>query len=231
MHDHKCMGCETLFPQWTQPCWLAQHIRQRLQRRRLSQLHHQVNTMKRLFSALILAVCATVAQANVTITLTPEQAAALAKSQDPAATVTSTAENVSATMRKEASAWGEMGANMGKALVGAAKEVGVAANEFAQTPLGKVTVAIVAYKIVGQDILAVVFGGTVMVFGLSLALWFLLTNRFYDRKFETKPTLFGLVNRHYVTEVKTDSDTFVGKLMGAAVSAAVGLVVGLTIIF
>ncbi len=46
--------------------------------------------------------------------------------------------NMSAEVRREAAAWGELGANMGKAVVGAAREVGVAANDFAQTPLGVV---------------------------------------------------------------------------------------------
>ena len=60
--------------------------------------------MKKFFIATSLALAAFAANANTTITLTPEQAAQLAKAS------TTDAKNVSAVVREEASAWGRCSA-------------------------------------------------------------------------------------------------------------------------
>ena len=44
------------------------------------------------------------------------------------------------------------------ALIGAAREVGMAANEFASTDLGKVVTFVVVYKIIGESLVGVGFG-------------------------------------------------------------------------
>ena len=157
--------------------------------------------------------------------LTTEQAAQIQKQvqemqQQPT--------NVSQTVRKETEAWGELGANMGKALIGAAKEVGVAANEFAGTSLGKITVAIVAYKIIGRDILKIASGIATLVVGTWLAV---LGHRRYawDFKYETKPVLWGVFNRHYVVECKAHDDT-AGVMIVATMFLIVTWVTGLNII-
>jgi hypothetical protein len=83
-------------------------------------------------------------------------------------------------------------------MVGAAKEIGIAANEFSQTQLGKIVVFIVAYKIIGQDILRVGLGASVILFGYSLALWILLTRRWSDVTYTYEPALWGVVQEgHY----------------------------------
>ena len=113
--------------------------------------------------------------------------------QDPA--------KVSENVRKEAEAWGDLGSNMGKAVVSAAKEVGVAANDFAQTPLGKVTVAVIVYKIIGQAALHLIFGTLILLFGWSMALYMLVFVRFYDKNvtYDYKPFLWGMWMRRVKT--------------------------------
>jgi len=54
--------------------------------------------------------------------------------------------------------WVELGANLGKGLASTAKELGVAANDFVKTPVGKVTAFIIIYKFVGRDIVHFVVG-------------------------------------------------------------------------
>lgn len=160
--------------------------------------------------------------------LTPEQVAQINKQVSEMA---STPTNVSATVRKEAEAWGELGANMGKAMVGAAREVGVASNEFANTSLGKIVVAIVAYKVVGKDILGVIVGSFIIVLGYSICIWILISRRWSEVKYEYSPALWGLYNRRTVVSSKTDGEVVAGKLIGAGILALASTVVGLNTIF
>ncbi|KAI9549461.1 hypothetical protein GHT06_001861 [Daphnia sinensis] len=91
--------------------------------------------MKKVLASLALLFATSAFSTTSTVdvrNLTPEQ---VAQVQKQVSELSSTPVNVSASVRKEAEAWGELGANMGKAMVGAAKEVGVASNEFAQTGL------------------------------------------------------------------------------------------------
>lgn len=157
--------------------------------------------------------------------ITPEQAAQIQKQVEEMQQKPTT---VSANVRKETEAWGELGANMGKALIGAAKEVGVAANEFAGTSLGKITVAIVAYKIIGRDILKITSGIATLVVGTWLAV---LGHRRYawDFKYETKPVLWGAFNRRYVVERKAHDDTG-GVMIIATLFLVVTWIAGLNII-
>lgn len=96
---------------------------------------------------------------------------------------------VSEKVRSEVEAWTDLGQNIGRATVGAAKEIGIAANEFAQTPLGIITTAIVVYKLIGQDMKRVVVGSFLLLFGTILGSW--IARRRYIRQYEYKPVLFG----------------------------------------
>lgn len=139
--------------------------------------------------------------------------------------------NISAAVRQEAEAWGELGANMGKAVVGAAREVGVAANEFAQTPLGKVVVFLTIYKIAGNDLLGVVFGSITLLVGTILAIWVAKTKAFYTRECESKQVLWGMFNRNIITKVTVDDKVAFAKMFGAAVLLILTWLIGLNTIF
>lgn len=120
---------------------------------------------------------------------------------------TNTPVNISKTVRGEAEAWGDLGANMGKAMVGAAKEVGVAANDFASTSLGKIVVFIIAYKIIGKSILGVIIGSLIFNVGTTLSIWFFRSSRWSKVKYTKEPAFWGLYQRQIVVEKDTDSDT------------------------
>ena len=177
--------------------------------------------MKKLIFALLMSA-ASLAHATIdTSKLTPAQVAELSAK---AAAMTATPENISATVRKEAEAWGEMGANMGRAMVGAAREVGVAANEFASTPLGKVTVAIVAYKIIGKDVLGVLVGGLILIAGWALGIWFLTTKRWSTLTYEYVPALRGLITRKRIVKVVPPDD-----MQGVTIIVGVALILLATV--
>jgi hypothetical protein len=142
------------------------------------------------------------------------------------------AKNISATVREEAEAWGTMGSNMGKAIVAAAREVGVAANDFARTDLGKVTVAVVVYKLIGRDVLGVIVGTSILFTTFSLAIYLMVWFRFGAKKtYEYKPKFWGLYNKRYLISVDEPVDGTVGRFIVAGILIIVGLIVGLNTIF
>lgn len=138
---------------------------------------------------------------------------------------------VSSKVRQEAEAWSELGANMGKAMVGAAREVGVAANEFAVTPLGTVVVGITAYKIVGRDLLGVIIGTLIIVFGYSIAFWMFLTRRWSNIQYEYKPILWGAFERRKIAKISSDEDTTQVRVVTGALILLISTVIGLVVIF
>ena len=188
--------------------------------------------MKKLIAILALALSTTAfadGRAIDTSKLSKAQITELAvKAEEMSAT---TPENVSATVRKEAEAWSELGANMGKAMVGAAKEVGVAANEFAVTPLGMVTVAITAYKIIGRDVLGIIVGSTILFLGWTFGIWIFLTKRWSTVKYEYEPMFWGMYKKSRIVSISTDNDVTMAKVWAGGLLIAASTLIGLNSIF
>ncbi len=188
--------------------------------------------MKKLFATLALCVSSgafAAPQNSVDVSkLTPEQ---VQRINQQVTEMSNNPMNVSATVRKEAEAWGDLGSNMGKAMVSAAREVGVASNEFASTSLGKIVVGIVTYKIVGREILGVLVGSITLLFGWSVAIWLLTTRRFADIKYEYEPVLKGLFKRKRIVSIEQSSNTILNKMLGAAGVALLSSITGLNLIF
>lgn len=160
--------------------------------------------------------------------LTPEQIAELqiqaSKMKSPA--------NISATVRKEATAWADLGANIGTAMVSAAKEIGVAANEFSQTGLGKIVTGIIVYKVLGRDILGVIFGGGILLVGGVFTLMIFRSTRFATEvQYEYVPVLWGMFNRRRVVKIESNGDQTFGRCLSTGIVGAMTLLVGLNCIF
>lgn len=160
--------------------------------------------------------------------LSPEEQAAIKKAIE----AQNSGMGVSAKLRTEASAWADLGTNMGKATVAAAHEVGVAANEFASTPLGKITLTMVAYKIVGKSLIGLVLGVLTMAFFAGLAIWFVRHGRYLGATYELRPVLFGLYQKRFlVSNTTRREDDAGGYYIAGFVSAVIGLLVGSIMIF
>jgi len=140
-------------------------------------------------------------------------------------------DNISATARAETEKWVELGGNMGKAAVGAAKELGMAANEFVATPLGRVTMGVVIYKVIGKDIIGMIVGGCIVVFFLTMAVVLLRMKKYTNATYEYKPVLFGLRQRQFVMSGSIDNEWAVGYMIASFVCIVIGLLVGLNIMF
>lgn len=72
-------------------------------------------------------------------------------------------------------AYVEVGKGIGAGMVSAAKELGVAANDFAVTPLGQITIALIIFKVAGGQIIGIV--GGLLWFAVMLPLWVHYFNR------------------------------------------------------
>ena len=120
--------------------------------------------------------------------------------------------SVSEKVRSEVDAWTDLGQNIGRAAVGAAKEVGMAANEFAQTPLGIVTTTIVVYKLIGKDAVHFLLGSCMIFFGTLIGLW--ASRRRYVRQYEYRTVLFGLWRKKNTISENVDESEFVFRIVG-----------------
>lgn len=184
--------------------------------------------MKKIIMWLMLALSMSAfAEVSMTEGLTKEQVAELAAT---AAKMKATPVNVSATVRKEAEAWGELGGNVGKAMVGAAKEIGIAANDFASTGLGKVVTAIVVYKLVGYAMIKLLVGSFILLIG-TICGWWLLTHKFGEMTYEYKPFLFGMWQRKVVVSEIEDTNSTIARMWGLVFIVVATLLVGLPVIF
>ena len=190
--------------------------------------------MKKILITLALALAATSAFAADTLKtegLTDKQKAEVALHIENLKNSETSPANVSETVRKEASAWGELGSNMGKAMVGAAKELGVAADEFSQTNLGKITVGVVVYKLIGRDIVKFMVGMLTFIAGSLMVLYLIFTHAFASSvKYEFKPTLWGH-NKRSVVEIKHSEEGMVTRAVCVAVTVGLTLIVSLNCFF
>lgn len=111
---------------------------------------------------------------------------------------------VSSKTREELSKWGELGKGVGEALLSAARELGVAANDFARTPLGMVTTGIVVYKIIGRDLLKIIVGSILFTLGWVFGLRLMRHAKGITYTYQSIPIFWGLLN---VNKLVTKSST------------------------
>jgi len=99
---------------------------------------------------------------NIDVTkLSKEQLATLAASVD--AQKQNIEEKNNQPLVKQANEWAEFGTNIGEGLINAAKELGMAANEFANSKLGTVVISVLIWKFFGKAIVL-----TLMLFLIPL---------------------------------------------------------------
>ena len=133
--------------------------------------------MKKILFALVLAVfAANSAMAASTSGITPSSLTAagfdrLTESQKAeiiqrvAAAAAPAAQNTEETIDK-IDKWAQVGANLGKGLAATAKELGIAVNEFASTPIGKIATALLVWHFMGVSIMHIV--GAFLIWGIGL---------------------------------------------------------------
>ena len=136
---------------------------------------------------------------------------------------TSTIKN--APSEEKVEKWVKIGSQIGQGLAGAAKEVGIAVNDFAKTPVGQLTMMLIVWHMVGGVIVHIFGGLLIMVIGL----WFV---RFmFKRAYPDKVTyskdhknVFGNFAIEKVEPMAVADDNAAGWLFAAAVVIGVGLI-------
>ncbi len=162
--------------------------------------------------------------------LTPQQRAEIQLKIEQTAATSANPSNLAVTVREEASAWADLGKNVGTALVASAKEVGQGVNEFSQTPVGQITTAIIVYKVIGQEVLGLVFGFLTLVVGTTIAAW-AFSSIGVTKTYENIPRLGGLwISKKVTKSVRGDDHAFAATIVGGVV-LVLTWVTGLNIIF
>lgn len=151
--------------------------------------------MKQLFVALMMVVMSSMAFAGERVSidtskLTAEQKEQLGKMvlQDSPKT------DGELGMLEKAARFGQI---IGSGIGAAARELGIAVNEFSQTTPGRVAMLILIWKYMGDAILGVMVGIPVLVLGMWVG-WKMVhrgRQRNYTREYVYVPVLWGLFNR------------------------------------
>lgn len=124
--------------------------------------------MVRFLFFLLLLITPAAGFAGEAPSLTPEEQRVLSEYRQ---------RNLSASTRAEVEAWTQLGSNIGAALVGTAKQLGVATAEFAETPLGKIAVAIIVFKLLGKAVLGLLLAFSIGLLSWAVAQWILQSVR------------------------------------------------------
>lgn len=192
--------------------------------------------MKQLFVALMMVVMSSMAFAGERVSidtskLTAEQKEQLGKMvlQDSPKT------DGELDMLEKAARFGQI---IGSGIGAAARELGIAVNEFSQTTPGRVAMLILVWKYMGDAILGVMVGIPVLVLGMWVG-WKMVhrgRQRNYTREYVYVPVLWGLFNRRKLAKEvynrnseSSESDDWMQTI--GYVCMIMSVVVGLNIVF
>lgn len=132
----------------------------------------------------------------------------------------------------------ELGRVIGSGLVATARELGVAANDFAKSDLGRVVMYILIWKYLGQDILGIAIGVPFLIAGVMIGLRMIRAARWETtvREYATTNVLWGLFTvkrlvKSEQTKRTTMTDTDSGQMVMGYVIFFLAVLAGLIIIF
>lgn len=99
---------------------------------------------------------------------------------------------------QKVSAWGTVAKDFAEAIGIAAKELGIAVNDFFQSDAGMFFALLIFWKIAGASILSSLI--TLLVFTTLIVVWVKALNKITERetKYEYKPVLWGMFNRKQI---------------------------------
>jgi hypothetical protein len=126
--------------------------------------------------------------------------------------------------------WVNIGAKIGMAFAGAAKELGVAANEFLKTPAGMITVGLITYHYIGDDVIKL--GAAMIVLFVGSIVSFALFRSAREVRVECNKdvrTIFGTHPKTLVVRSQPDVDYIVSAVISIVVTIAVFTLLVVTI--
>lgn len=91
--------------------------------------------------------------------------------------------------------YARLGHIVGGVIKTTAKEIGIAANEFVTTPVGKITMALIVWTVAGEDLFGIAFG--LMWLIIVIPAWLYFFNRIcVSRDYEYKEVKIGPIQYH-----------------------------------
>ena len=124
--------------------------------------------------------------------------------------------------------WVKIGSNIGQGLAGAAKEVGVAVNDFSQTPVGQLTMLLIVWHMIGAQLIHV-FGG-IMIWIVGIAIIRHMVARAYPSKITYSKEVKNIFG-NYVIEKVEPMEIDGGSVAGWLCAYGIVLIAGLIAIF
>lgn len=114
--------------------------------------------------------------------------------------------------------WLNIGERVGKMIGGAAKEVGVAANEFVKTPVGTVAIGLIVWHYMGETVLHVAIGLILLAVGICFTLYVAKRRTGIIREYSPQGAnwLSGRRLIRYERTPWSDNDTIIVLMMLAA---------------
>jgi hypothetical protein len=121
--------------------------------------------------------------------------------------------------------WVKIGSNIGQGLAGAAKEVGVAVNDFSQTPVGQLTMLLIVWHMIGAQLIHV-FGG-IMIWIVGIAIIRHMVARTYPSKITYSKEVKNVFGNYAVEKVEPmaiDDSNAAGWLFAYGIVLIAGLI-------
>jgi hypothetical protein len=121
--------------------------------------------------------------------------------------------------------WVKIGSNIGQGLAGAAKEVGVAVNDFSQTPVGQLTMLLIVWHMIGAQLIHV-FGG-IMIWIVGIAIIRHMVARAYPSKITYSKEVKNVFGNYAVEKVEPmaiDDSNAAGWLFAYGIVLIAGLI-------
>ena len=124
--------------------------------------------------------------------------------------------------------WVKIGSNIGQGLAGAAKEVGVAVNDFAKTPVGQMAMVLIVWHMIGAQLIHV-FGG-ILIWIVGIAIIRHMVARAYPSKITYSKEVKNIFG-NYVVEKSEPIAIADGNAAGWLFAYGIVLIAGLIAIF
>lgn len=133
--------------------------------------------------------------------------------------------SVTAPSEEKVEKWVKIGSQVGQGLAGAAKELGVAVNDFAKTPVGQLTMMLIVWHMVGGVIVHIFGGILIMVVGLWF-IYFMFKRAYPDKVTYSKEhkNIFGNFAVENVQRTPVQDDNAAGWLLAAGIVILAGLI-------
>lgn len=197
--------------------------------------------MKKLFTALFAALMLVSTGAFADSTPTPTAVSLEGLTADQVKAVQTQIDQAKRQHKPELTAMDtavELGRIIGSGLVATARELGIAANDFAKSDLGKVVMYILIWKYLGHDLLGVAVGVPLLISAVFIGLRLIRTASWEStiREYATTPVLWGLFtvkrlikNERVKRENLSDADNW--QIAAGYITMVAGVVVGMCTIF